>query len=450
MLRLLGLPFLKNTPCLIFHCFLLAFTFLAIDSQRINEITSRFEEICRDRAALQLRSEDGQRIIDRDALSKSRPTSHLLHESLVFGRFDEKECILESVLSHSVAPGIVVLPIVGTGGIGKTTVAQMVYNDGRVRNHFGLTGWLHVSPAFDVHRLTVAITESLTKQFCGFSQLSLVHRVLKKVVDGKRLLLVLDDLWNERQSCWQDLLEPLKSAQSVTILVTTRSKVVAHLVQTVEPFTLGSLPKDDGWLLFQHYAFGKQHVNEQSCSVQIARRIFEKCGGLPLAAKSIGCLLRSKTGDDTWKEILESELWELDGDDDIFPPLRLSYYLLPTRLKPCFILCSLYPRDSGFTKDQIIHLWIAQGYINSTGCKIPEKVGVMYFDELHARSLIETFPDQVSSDGQYVDEYAELFFTPGQWPSEERHNQGEKTRPETAQARLVIAGNRPVTGRERS
>ncbi|EAY74322.1 hypothetical protein OsI_02210 [Oryza sativa Indica Group] len=357
--------------------------------ERINEMINRFEEISRDRDALKLRFEDGHKIVDRGNWMKSRPTSHLIDESLVFGRIDEKEDIIKSVLSHQdMEPsGIVVLPIVGMGGIGKTTIAQMVYNDSRVRKHFEHSGWIHVSPTFDVHKLTIAITESLTMKNYGFTQLSLVHGVLLEEVQGKKLFFVLDDLWNECESSWQDFLSPLRHAQTVTILVTTRSKEVARLVQTVQLYHLGCIPDKDCWLLFQHYAFGNQHESEQSILVQIGRKILQKCGGLPLAVKSLGCLLRSTMDEHAWMEILESELWELDEEDNIFPALRLSYYWLPTRLKPCFLLCSLYPRNLGFTKDDIIQLWVAQGYIYSTNGKTCREIGNEYFNELHARSL---------------------------------------------------------------
>ncbi|XP_062182124.1 putative disease resistance protein RGA3 [Phragmites australis] len=219
-------------------------------SERIGEITRRFEEISRDRSALQLGPGDGERIAGRDFQWESRTTSHLLDESLVFGRSNEKESIIELVLSCSHGTGTQVLPVVGMGGIGKTTVAQMVYNDSRVKERFDLRGWVHVSQTFDLRRLTTAIAESLTWKQCGYNELSSVHHVLEEETDKKSVFLVLDDVWNERESCWQDLLCPLKLAKTVTILVTTRSKEVARLVQTVDPFALGSLPKDYCWLLF--------------------------------------------------------------------------------------------------------------------------------------------------------------------------------------------------------
>ncbi|TVU24739.1 hypothetical protein EJB05_27193, partial [Eragrostis curvula] len=371
-------------------------------SQRIGYITRQFEEISRDRAALQLSPEDGKRISERDSKWESRDTSHLLDESLVFGRSEEKECIIKSLLCCSQGSGIHVLPIVGMGGIGKTTVAQLVYNDGRVQESFDLMGWVHVSEKFDLRRLTIEITDSLTRKPCGFNALSSVHDVLKEGVNAKSVFLVLDDLWNEWQFCWQDLLRPLKFARNVTILVTTRSKEVTRLVQTVEPLVLGSLPEDYCWLLFQHYAFGDRIIDEESSLVKVGKKIMNKCGGLPLAIKSIGSLLRSKMDMQTWMEISESEFWEYSDDkEEIFSALRLSFYRLPARLKPCFLLCTLCPKGRRFTKDDMIHLWIAHGYVHPIRYKTLEEVAGQYFDELNGRSLIETELD-LNNCGNYL------------------------------------------------
>ncbi|XP_062183045.1 putative disease resistance protein RGA1 [Phragmites australis] len=132
-------------------------------------------------------------------------------------------------------------------------------------------------------------------------------------------------------------------------------------------------------------------------------KIMQKCGGLPLAVKSIGCLLRSKMDMQTWMEISESEFWEYsDDNEEVFSALRLSFYRLPAKLKPCFLMCTSYPKGQPFTKDDMIHLWIAQGYIHPKTCETPEKVAGEYFDELNERSLIEIDLD-LSNDCQYLE-----------------------------------------------
>ena len=90
-----------------------------------------------------------------------------------------------------------VIPIVGMGGLGKTTLAQLAYNDHRAKRHFVLRMWVCVSDDFDLRRVTKAIIESTTGNTCGLLDMDLLQRRLQENVRGKKFLLVLDDMWNE-------------------------------------------------------------------------------------------------------------------------------------------------------------------------------------------------------------------------------------------------------------
>lgn len=121
----------------------------------------------------------------------------------------------------------------------------------------------------------------------------------------------------------------------------------------------------------------------------------KKCKGLPLAAKTIGALLRSKLDVDEWDKILKSELWDLSTDGgNILPALRLSYKYLPSPLKQCFAYCSIFPKDYIVRKDQLVLLWMAEGFLQQYKNKTMEEVGDEYFLNLVSRSLFQ----QSSSD----------------------------------------------------
>ncbi|XP_019702706.3 putative disease resistance protein RGA3 isoform X4 [Elaeis guineensis] len=356
---------------------------------RIREIRERFDEISEDRERLRLREEDGERRVF--GALRPPPTSHMVDESSIYGREHDKQKVIDLLFSEGMGSGISVIPIVGKGGLGKTTIAQLVYNDSKVKERFDLTGWVCISDDFDVPRLTKAIIESLTKISCDLTPLSTLQVTLKENVKGKRVLLVLDDVWNEQQSLWESLRIPFLGAETVRIIVTCRNDSVAEIMQTVHPYHPGYLSEDDSWSLFEHYAFAGRESEEQSRLADIGKQIVEKCSGLPLAVKTMGSLLRHEIDEDSWMDVLQSDLWELDKDNETLASLRLSYNRMPPHLKPCFIYCSMFPKDYVFDRDVLVRLWMAQGYIPPQGRKTMEDIGDECFNDLLRRSFFDSF-----------------------------------------------------------
>ncbi|KAI0530975.1 hypothetical protein KFK09_000524 [Dendrobium nobile] len=304
-------------------------------AKKLTKIRERFDEIERDRKGLHLREEDGVR--RTVSAQNSRLTSSLVNESNIIGRESEKEKIVKLLLSDlEVSNKIIVIPVVGMGGVGKTTLAQLIYNDLRIRQYFDLRIWINVSDDFDLVKLTKEIYRSITNKSCeehvGFDYLQ--DSIKKELMKFKRTFLVLDDVWNEKQFLWESLKVPFHNAGIVNILLTTRNDKVVDVMRTMNYFRLGFLSKDEGWRLFNQYALcGDDNL------MRIGQKIVNKCGGLPLAIKLIGSHLRFERDEDKWMSILESELWDLDpGTNEIFPALKLSYQRMPIHLKPCFRL----------------------------------------------------------------------------------------------------------------
>ncbi|RVW18049.1 putative disease resistance protein RGA4 [Vitis vinifera] len=125
---------------------------------------------------------------------------------------------------------------------------------------------------------------------------------------------------------------------------------------------------------------------------EIGEKIADKCKGLPLAIKTLGNLLRIKNSEEEWKNVLNSEVWQLDEfERDISPALLLSYYDLPPAIQRCFSFCAVFPKDSVIERDELIKLWMAQSYLKSDGRKEMEMVGRTYFEYLAARSFFQDF-----------------------------------------------------------
>lgn len=103
----------------------------------------------------------------------------------------------------------------------------------------------------------------------------------------------------------------MNCSQGSKIVVTTRSKMVASITGTVPPYYLGDLADDDCFSLFLKCAFrGKDNLFPTL--VEIGKEIVKKCGGVPLAVKTLGRLLYMKTDEKEWLQIRDNEIWEIE------------------------------------------------------------------------------------------------------------------------------------------
>ncbi|RDX75102.1 putative disease resistance RPP13-like protein 1, partial [Mucuna pruriens] len=327
-------------------------------------------------------------------VSQKLPSTSLVVESVIYGRDDDKELIFNWLTSNTDNSNqLSVLSIVGMGGVGKTTLAQHVYNDPRIEGKFDIKAWVCVYDDFDVLTVTRAILEAITDSIDNSRGLEMVHRRLKENLSGKRFLLVLDDVWNEKREKWEAVQTPLNyGAQGSRILVTTRTTKVASVVRSNKEHHLEQLQEDHCWKVFAKHAFQDDNILPLNDDLkEIGMKIVEKCKGLPLALKTIGSLLHKKSSVVEWENILKSEIWEFSEEDsDIVPALRLSYHHLPSHLKRCFAYCALFPKDYEFDKECLILLWMAEKFLQcSQQSKSPGEVGEQYFNDLLSRSFFQ-------------------------------------------------------------
>ncbi|KAJ8646475.1 hypothetical protein MRB53_008223 [Persea americana] len=242
----------------------------------------------------------------RSKTSNRLQSDSFVAESEIFRREDDKEKVVESLIK-TCNEDVSVIPIVGMGGLGKTTLAQLAYNDHRAERHFELRMWVCVSDYFDLRRVTKAIIESATGNTCGLLDMDLLQRRLQENVRGKKFLLVLDDMWNEDPEEWNRLKHYLSGARGSKIIVTTRSEKVALIMGTLPPHQLARLSEDDCWSLFKKRAFVPEEEDRHPNLIIIGKEVVSKCGGLPLAAKTLGSLMRFKREEAEWIFLKESE-----------------------------------------------------------------------------------------------------------------------------------------------
>ncbi|CAN6371956.1 unnamed protein product [Urochloa humidicola] len=283
---------------------------------RVTKITERFNEIRHFSTHFSLSENDGQRLFTPD-ISNLRHTSSFVSEKRLVGRDRDKDIIVDKLLSGEGENGgnhVSVMTIVGMGGLGKTSLGQLVYNDPRLRKSFDNHAWVYVSEHFDVNTITRDIINSLAKGTCEFTELTDLQEKLADEIKDKRILLVLDDVQNERGDCWDLLCLPMSSARICKIILTSRSEEVARLVQTMPPHRPSCLSFDESWSLFKQVAFPVDQESDTTSAnlIEIGKNIVKKCNGLPFAVKTLGGMLRYKTDENIWLDVLENELLHLE------------------------------------------------------------------------------------------------------------------------------------------
>ncbi|XP_049385913.1 putative disease resistance protein RGA1 [Solanum stenotomum] len=353
--------------------------------KRMKKIMEKLDAIAAERIKFHL----DERTIERQVAT--RQTGFVLNEPQVYGRDKEKDEIVKILINNvSDAQTLSVLPILGMGGLGKTTLAQMVFNDQRVIEHFHPKIWICVSEDFNEKRLIKEIVESIEEKSLGDMDLAPLQKKLQDLLNGKNYLLVLDDVWNEDQDKWAKLRQVLKvGASGAFVLTTTRLEKVGSIMRTLQPYELSNLSQEDCWLLFMQRAFGNQEKININL-VAIGKEIVKKCGGVPLAAKSLGGILRFKREERQWEHVRDSEIWKLPQEESsILPALRLNYHHLPLDLRQCFAYCAVFPKDTEMEKENLISLWMAQGFLLSKGNLELEDVGNEVWNELYLRSFFQ-------------------------------------------------------------
>ncbi|GLT95458.1 hypothetical protein SLE2022_131390 [Rubroshorea leprosula] len=338
----------------------------------------------------------------------------------VCGRGSDKEKIFQMFDDEGNHEGYSVIPIVGMGGLGKTTLAGLVYYDDEKLKDYGfeLKAWVCVSDVFDVDQITRVILQQVTRKKSDVSDVfdvdqstrDILHQVtrkrsdvqdlftlqehLKKELSGKKFLLVLDDIWNEDYHSWDVLQRPFSDGASGSkIIVTTRNMFVARTMRADDKvYNLDFLPEDECLSLFARHALDKENFDSHRELEGVGREIVERCRGLPLAVKVLGGLLRGKPYRQEWEDLLSRELCNLpEGQSGIYAVLKLSYNRLPPHLKRCFGFCAVFPKDYEFDKNELVLLWMAQGFLQqlSQEMKQMHDCGHQCFDILLSRSIFQ-------------------------------------------------------------
>lgn len=287
-----------------------------------------------------------------------------------------------------------IVSIVGFGGLGKTTLAKIVYDKLKVQFNCGAFVPISVNPNMGkifksmLHQIDKSKYSNVHEQTWGEGQLI---NELRELLQHKRYLIVVDDIWEK--SVWETIKCALvENEYGSRIITTTRILDVAMQVSSV--YQIEPLSLLDSTKLFYQRIFGNEDKSPPHLA-KVSEKILKKCGGVPLAIITIASLLAGKKDKENiqnyWSvyHLMGSGLEDSHDVRDMRRILSVSYYDLPPHLKTCLLYLSFYPEDYDISREDLIWKWVGECFVHNKKEKSLHGVGEDYFDELINRSMIQ-------------------------------------------------------------
>ncbi|PHT33306.1 hypothetical protein CQW23_25106 [Capsicum baccatum] len=329
---------------------------------------------------------------DRKELARisSSSTRYATGTNTIVGMEDDFKTIVDHLTAQT--DELTVTPVVGIGRIGKSTLSRKFYHDQFIQHRFDTCAWVTVSENYNERQVLLDVVSSIRRINRTDESIKIINsdqlaEIAYRSLNGRRFLIVIDDLWSNEAWDQMQRLFPDDKKKS-RILLTTRLKYVADYVNCPEfpPHNMSFLTSDDSWSLFTERLFRKDPCPPQL--EPIGKYIIQQFQGLPFSITVIAGLLgKVEPTRDNWKKV-EENLNSFVGtvSEQCQTILSLSYRYLPQHLKACFLYIGGFPDDMEISVSKLIRLWIAELFVKPRSNKRLEVVAEEYLQDLIDRS----------------------------------------------------------------
>ncbi|XP_037473919.1 disease resistance protein Pik-2-like [Triticum dicoccoides] len=302
------------------------------------------------------------------------------------------------------------ISIVGFGGLGKTILANVVYE--KLRGEFDCGAVVSVSLNPDMKKLFKSLLRQLDKgnyknimDQSAWSETQLISEI-RDFLRDKRYFILIDDIWDK--SVWNNIrCSLIENECGSRVIATTRILDVAKEVGGV--YQLKPLSTSDSRKLFYQRIFGTEDKCPHIQLAEVSENILQKCGGIPLAIITLASMLAGKKEHENaytyWSKVHQSMGSGLGNNPDLMDLRRIlyvSYYVLPPNLKACLLYLSLYPEDYDIKTKQLIWKWIGEGFIHEEQGKSLYEVGEDYIAELINKSLVQPMDINIANKASSI------------------------------------------------
>ncbi|XP_056173014.1 probable disease resistance protein At1g61300 isoform X2 [Syzygium oleosum] len=286
------------------------------------------------------------------------------------------------------------LGIYGMGGVGKTAIMMHIHNRLLKDATFDGVLFITVSQDFSIYKLQSDIWKALKLGIMEDEHEKKRAAMLSKHLERKKnCVLILDDVW--RHFKLQDVGIPDRAGLKV-VLTTRLSEVCSRM--DCEEIKIQPLGEEEAWKLFVEELGPKPLTNillTDKRVEKVARKIANRCAGLPLAINTMASSFRGEKNFCVWQDTLnkldKSHTKHTEMGDRVLPVLTLSYERLSDpQVKQCFLFCALFPEGESIDQMELIEYFIDEGFLDELDTRDAQYCrGLAIVDMLRKACLVE-------------------------------------------------------------